>query len=121
MDDGKWPSFEVRHSITIFICLFLLVASTTGAPPKQKDTPPPADREPVVFAESAAVIDSFTGEFLFLKNENDIQYPASSTKILTALLVIESGDLDKPVTIDLSDTKVEPTKLDLKPGEQYSR
>ena len=72
-------------------------------------------------AASAAVIDSFTGEFLFLKNENAIQYPASATKILTAFLVIEAGDLDKPVTIDLSDTKVEPTKLDLKPGEQYTR
>ena len=72
-------------------------------------------------AESAAVIDSFTGEFLFLKNENAIQYPASSTKILTALLVIESGDLDKPVTVDISDTKVEPTKLDLQPGEEYTR
>jgi D-alanyl-D-alanine carboxypeptidase (penicillin-binding protein 5/6) len=77
--------------------------------------------EPKVVAESAATIDSFTGEFLYLKNENAIQYPASSTKILTALLVIETGDLDKPVTVDLSDTKVEPSKLELKPGEQYTR
>src|ERR1700720_1208779 len=121
MDDGKWPSFEVTHSITVFICLLLLVAPTTGAPPKERETQPAADKEPVVFAESAAVIDSFTGEFLFLKNENAIQYPASSTKILTALLVIESGDLKKPVTVDISDTKVEPTKLDLQPGEEYTR
>ena len=35
--------------------------------------------------------------------------------------MIEAGDLDRPVTVDLSDTKVEPTKLDLKPGEQYTR
>jgi serine-type D-Ala-D-Ala carboxypeptidase (penicillin-binding protein 5/6) len=74
-----------------------------------------------VVAGSAAAIDSFTGEFLFLKNENASQYPASTTKILTALLVIESGELDKPVTVDIADTKVEPSILDLKPGEQYTR
>jgi D-alanyl-D-alanine carboxypeptidase (penicillin-binding protein 5/6) len=77
--------------------------------------------EPNIVAQSAAVIDSYTGEFLFVKNENALEYPASSTKILTALLVIEAGDLDKSVAIDLSDTKVEPSNLELKPGEQYTR
>jgi serine-type D-Ala-D-Ala carboxypeptidase (penicillin-binding protein 5/6) len=72
-------------------------------------------------AQSAAVVDSYTGDFLFAKNENAKQYPASSTKILTALIVIESGDLDQLVTVDLADTKVEPSSLGLKPGEQYTR
>jgi D-alanyl-D-alanine carboxypeptidase (penicillin-binding protein 5/6) len=74
-----------------------------------------------VVAQSAAVVDSYSGDFLFAKNENARQYPASSTKILTALIVIESGDLDHLVTVELPDTKVEPSSLDLKPGEQYSR
>jgi D-alanyl-D-alanine carboxypeptidase (penicillin-binding protein 5/6) len=74
-----------------------------------------------VIAQSAAVVDSYSGDFLFAKNENARQYPASSTKILTALIVIESGDLDRPVTVELGDTKVEPSSLDLKPGEQYTR
>jgi serine-type D-Ala-D-Ala carboxypeptidase (penicillin-binding protein 5/6) len=74
-----------------------------------------------VVAQSAAVVDSYSGEFLFAKNENAKQYPASSTKILTALIVIESGDLDHVVTVDLADTKVEPSSLGLKPGEQYTR
>jgi D-alanyl-D-alanine carboxypeptidase (penicillin-binding protein 5/6) len=78
-------------------------------------------QEPTVVAESAAAIDSFSGDFLFLKNEDARQYPASATKILTALLVIEAGNLDQLVTVDETDTKVEPTILDLKPGEQYSR
>jgi serine-type D-Ala-D-Ala carboxypeptidase (penicillin-binding protein 5/6) len=125
MDDGKWTNIEVRRSIGILTFLFLLVASATGAPLKGGETPSTekagAEKEPTVFAESAALIDSFTGEFLYLKNENAIQYPASSTKILTALLVIEAGDLDTPVTVDISDTKVEPTKLELLPGEQYTR
>jgi serine-type D-Ala-D-Ala carboxypeptidase (penicillin-binding protein 5/6) len=74
-----------------------------------------------VVAQSAAVVDSYSGDFLFAKNENAKQYPASSTKILTALIVIESGDLDHLVAVDLADTKVEPSSLGLKPGEQYSR
>lgn len=125
MDDGKRKNLELIRSITVLIGLFLLVLPANGTPKKEGETPAAeksgADKEPVVVAGSAAVIDSFTGEFLFLKNENAIQYPASSTKILTALLVIEAGDLDKLVTVDISDTKVEPTKLDLKPGEQYTR
>jgi D-alanyl-D-alanine carboxypeptidase (penicillin-binding protein 5/6) len=126
MDDGKWTSFEVTQSIIMLVGLFLLAASpTVGAPSKEGEAVSAemsvGEAEPNVVAQSAAVIDSFTGDFLYLKNENAIQYPASSTKILTALLVIEAGDLDKPVTVDISDTKVEPTKLDLNPGEQYTR
>jgi serine-type D-Ala-D-Ala carboxypeptidase (penicillin-binding protein 5/6) len=126
MDDGKWTSFEVTQSVIILIGLFLLAASPAiGAPSKEGEAASAemsaGEAEPNVVAQSAAVIDSFTGGFLYLKNENAIQYPASSTKILTALLVIEAGDLDKPVTVDISDTKVEPTKLDLNPGEQYTR
>jgi D-alanyl-D-alanine carboxypeptidase (penicillin-binding protein 5/6) len=74
-----------------------------------------------VIAQSAAVVDSYNGDILFAKNENARQYPASSTKILTALIVIESGDLDRLVTVELTDTKVEPSSLGLKPGEQYTR
>jgi D-alanyl-D-alanine carboxypeptidase (penicillin-binding protein 5/6) len=74
-----------------------------------------------VIAQSAAVVDSYNGDILFAKNENARQYPASSTKILTALIVIESGDLDRLVTVELADTKVEPSSLGLKPGEQYAR
>ena len=125
MDDGQWTNFKVIRLLDVLIGLFLLVAPAIGAPSKAGEAPSAekldGEKEPIVFAESAAVIDSYTGEFLFLKNENDIQYPASSTKILTALLVIEAGNLDQPVTVDLSDTKVEPTKLDLQPGEQYTR
>jgi serine-type D-Ala-D-Ala carboxypeptidase (penicillin-binding protein 5/6) len=126
MDDGKWEGLAVTRTISFLASLlFLLTIPATGAPREMKEMPSTEkfapNGEPIVVAASAAVIDSFTGEFLYLKNENAIQYPASSTKILTALLVIEAGDLDKLVTVDISDTRVEPTKLALKPGEQYTR
>ena len=125
MDDDKWKNFELTRWTAILIGLFLLTGQPSARSPQHKGNrrrQSPARKENQMWSpQSAAVIDSFTGEFLFLKNENAIQYPASSTKILTALLVIEAGDLDKSVTVDISDTKVEPTKLDLKPGEQYTR
>jgi serine-type D-Ala-D-Ala carboxypeptidase (penicillin-binding protein 5/6) len=72
-------------------------------------------------AQSAALVDSYSGEFLYTKNPDAKEYPASSTKILTALIVIEAGNLDQMVTVAPEDTKVEPSSLDLKPGQQFTR
>src|SRR6516164_5748314 len=121
---------QIAWAVTIGISTFASVGAFAKAKPKPEKPRPTvrpsldvllSQEEPQVVAESAATIDSFTGEFLFVKNENAPQYPASSTKILTALLVIETGDLNKVVTVELSDTKVEPSNLELKPGEQYTR
>ena len=72
-------------------------------------------------AQSAALVDSYSGEFLYTKNPDAKEYPASSTKILTALIVIEAGNLDQIVTVAPEDIKVEPSSLDLKPGQQFTR
>jgi D-alanyl-D-alanine carboxypeptidase (penicillin-binding protein 5/6) len=89
--------------------------------PLGPDKLPLAPGDLPIFARSAVVLDSKTGDFLFEKNADALEYPASTTKILTALLVIEAGDLDKIVTVELADTKVEPSSLDLKVGETYPR
>ncbi|MEO6845979.1 MAG: D-alanyl-D-alanine carboxypeptidase family protein [Chthoniobacterales bacterium] len=72
-------------------------------------------------AESAILIDAKTGKVLFARNENAPRQIASTQKLLTALLVAEEGDLDHTFTIEFPDTQAEPTKLDFKPGEVYSR
>ena len=51
-----------------------------------------------ISAESAILINSSTGQILFAKNENQQRYPASTTKILTAILAIENCNLDEKVT-----------------------
>lgn len=87
-----------------------------------KASPPPlAPGELPLVAQGAALVDVQTGAFLYQKNPDAIHYPASTTKILTALLVIEAGDLDKAVDVDVVDTKVEPSALYIKPGEQFTR
>lgn len=72
-------------------------------------------------AKAALLVDANTGKVLYKKNDT-VQRPVASTqKLLTALIVAESGNLDKPVTITLSDTQCEPFKLYVKPGQTYTR
>ena len=94
-----------------------------AATPAPSPTPTPelAPGELPLAAQGAFLIDGLTGEPLYQKNPNQVFYPASTTKILTALLVIEAGNLDQEVTIQLEDTKVEPSALEMKPGEKYTR
>ena len=53
---------------------------------------------PQIEAEAAAVMDADTGAFLYSKNMYAKEYPASTTKIMTALLAIEYGDLKSKIT-----------------------
>lgn len=53
---------------------------------------------PVVGAESAILMEIETGTILYAKNIHQIQYPASTTKLLTALIATEQCDLDEMVT-----------------------
>ena len=79
-------------------------------------TPPPA-----VAAESVLVMDVASGRSLYAKNADNVRPVASTQKIITALCVLDAGNLDKPVVISAYDTACEPTKLHMKPGDSYSR
>ena len=61
------------------------------------------------------------GKVIYKKNENERRAVASTQKLLTALIIAESGDLSAPVTIDRSDMLAAPTKLYLKTGDHYTR
>ena len=67
------------------------------------------------------MIDALTGVPIFEKNTQQRFFPASSTKILTALLVIEAGNLDRLVIVAPEDTQVEPSAIEFKPSERYTR
>ena len=79
-------------------------------------TPPPA-----VVAESVLVLDVESGRVLYAKNADSPRAVASTQKIVTALCVVDAGDIDKPITITASDVNCEPTRLNFKPGDVYTR
>lgn len=76
---------------------------------------------PQTQAASVVVADALSGQVLYEKNSNQPRQPASTQKLLTALLIVEAGNLDKPVTVHDIDTRVEPVKLGFRPGEVYTR
>ena len=81
----------------------------------------PPTAPPKIVGESAIVIDVTSGRVLFAKNADVPRSVASTQKIITALCVLDADDIDKPVTIEATDAACEPTKLNLKPGEVYTR
>lgn len=76
---------------------------------------------PDVRASSVVVIDPRSGKLLYQKNPDERRQPASTQKLLTALIIAEEGDLDKYVTAEASDSWAEPVVLGLKPGDTYTR
>ncbi len=48
-----------------------------------------------IYSESAILIEATTGKILYEKDMHGIKYPASTTKILTAIIAIENCDLNE--------------------------
>lgn len=55
--------------------------------------------EPDIKAHGGILLDAESKEIIFSKNADTIMYPASTTKIMTALLAVEHGNLDEIITI----------------------
>jgi D-alanyl-D-alanine carboxypeptidase (penicillin-binding protein 5/6) len=100
-------------------------ASASPSPDSSEDTTAAPklgpDGVPVTHAASVMVLDARTGAVLYEKNADEHRPAASTQKLLTALIVTESGNLTQPVTVDVSDTWAEPVKLNIQPGETYRR
>ena len=52
-----------------------------------------------IIGETALVFNQKNGELLYSKNENARVYPASTTKIMTAIVALEFGNLDDEITV----------------------
>lgn len=72
-------------------------------------------------ARSVMMIDAKTGQILYEKNADETRAAASTQKLLTALIIAESGFLDRSVRVETIDTLAEPVKLNIKPGDAYQR
>lgn len=72
-------------------------------------------------AVSAVLIEAETGTVLYQKNAGERRAMASTTKIMTALLTIEAGDLDREFTVDPLAIRVEGTSMGLQEGDRVSR
>lgn len=88
-----------------------------------QDTDHPA---PPVFATSAYLLDADTGATLYAYNPFMHLPMMSTTKLMTAVLAVEKGNLDQKITIsnamarDISQLSADSTVVGLKQGESYT-
>ncbi len=68
-------------------------------------------------AKAAVVIDAASGAVIYSSNAQQKLPMASTTKIMSALIALESGDLDKPFTVDSEAIKVEGSSMGLVEGD----
>ena len=82
-----------------------LLVNLLAFPVSAEEASLPAD--PDIQAKAALLVDANTGNIVYAKNEHEELYPASLTKIMTALLVLEavdSGKLSLDQQLTASDT-----------------
>ena len=77
-------------------------------------------RAAALSAQSAVVLDADTGATRFAHNADAVLPMASTTKIMTAIVAIEQGDLDRVYTVKPAYTQTEGSSMYLKPGERLT-
>lgn len=94
---------EIIHNISLFL-------------PTSSDI----TTEPLINSRAAIIYDRTSGSILFKKNENEKRKMASTTKILTALIVIENANLDDIVTISSKSAGTGGSRLGLHTNDKIS-
>jgi len=100
-----------RKIIVIFTIMLLICSIAAPAAAE-----PPA--EPVTTATAALVMDAENGQVLYGKEADRKMYPASTTKIMTALVALENSSLDEMVEISPEASSVDGSRVGLQPGEK---
>ncbi len=109
-----------KRFIFIGLCIFcFLSASAFAAEHSSKRAVSGKNKIYSLSAESALLSNLSRNQPLFSKNVNRRVHPASTTKVMTALLALEQLSLNSVVSVPLAAVNVQPSKIDLASGEQY--
>ena len=115
---------QLKKTIAVLLAAWILSASlcaSLAVSPSDYDMSAPQNLLPEhLYAESALLVDEDSGEVLFSKNSRIRMFPASTTKIMTLLLGLESGiGPDEKVTIpkEAADIASGSSVIPVKPGD----
>ena len=101
----------VRRARLLLLALALLFPAEVRA----------AQKEAKITAKAWALVEASSGRLLLGENEHERRPMASTTKIMTALLILEAGeDMDALVTVAPEAAGVEGSSMYLKAGERMS-
>jgi len=121
------PPFFSRLTITILLLLSLLLPAPVAASAVPFDlrglleSMARSGELSEVSAESFVVMDKQTGRILASRNPDQRRFPASITKLMTALIIAErQSDLSVVVTVSEKAASQEPSKMFLQTGEQIT-
>lgn len=106
-----------HHFLRIFVLVLIVSVSAVSVAQAAKKTTRKSGS--YISARGAILMDAGTGKRLFAKNSNARLLPASTTKVMTALLVLEKLGLDDYVTVSSRAIGMQPSKLNMRPGDQY--
>ncbi len=106
----------LRKTFAILLIAILVFPPDADAAKKKRRV---VKRPYQVTANSAILIDLDKNKRYYGKDIEQQVAPASTTKVMTAILVLEKLSLDQYVTVSQRATQVQPTRLDLIPGAQY--
>jgi len=80
----------------------------------------PSSDAPEILSRSAVIFDRESGEVIWGKNENEKMAMASTTKILTAIVVIEHGNLNEVVEVESKAAAMGGSRLGLRTGDKIT-
>ncbi|WP_339227450.1 D-alanyl-D-alanine carboxypeptidase family protein [Oceanobacillus sp. FSL K6-2867] len=101
---------KIAWMMTLIVTMNAVLVSTAQADSREESLQ--------IKSDSAIVMEASTGKVLYEKHAKEPMYPASLTKIATAIYAIENGKLDDIVTVSGNARKVDGTTVFLEKGEK---
>ena len=101
-----------ENHVTVAVSLAMLLAAL-AAPAARAELPPPA-----ITGRAAVVLDGTTGRVIWERDADRQLPPASTTKIMTTMLALESGRLDRSFEVSPYAASQAPSKLGLRAGQR---
>lgn len=112
----------LKKFLAPFVLLISVVVVVIGGPTSAALAAPAG---PIVAAQDLPggyiLVDNDTGNVLAARNEHVLLAPASTTKLLTALVAVEHLSPDEPIAITEQAASMPAMKIGVKAGEQWSR
>ncbi len=110
----RWLPVPAIFWMGLALTAALVLLSGPADAAESRSEPPPA-----VSAAAAVLIDATTGQILYGRNPHQERHMASTTKVMTAVLALELGDLDEEVTVSPYAADTPGSTMHLRPGERY--
>ena len=105
-------SLRIKYGMTVCVVLAMVALATGFAAGQEEGFE--------ISARSFVIMDAKSGQILLSLNPQLFLPPASTLKIMTALVVVEHLRMDDKVTVSPYAASAPPSKIGIKPGEVYT-